>query len=41
MGKENGEWILHGIRGPGQIRTPEELEEISTDDADNTDDTEF
>ena len=27
MGKENGEWILHGIRGPGQIRTPEELED--------------
>ncbi len=27
MGKKNGEWILHGRRGPGQLRTPEELEE--------------
>lgn len=26
MGKENGEWILHGRTGPGQLRTPEELE---------------
>ena len=26
MGKEKGEWILHGRRGPGQLRTPEELE---------------
>ncbi len=27
MGKENGEWILHGRTGPGQIRSPRELEE--------------
>ena len=27
MGKKNGEWILHGRTGPGQIRTSEELEE--------------
>ena len=26
MGKEKGEWILHGRTGPGQLRTPEELE---------------
>ena len=26
MGKENGEWILRGRTGPGQLRTPEELE---------------
>ena len=26
MGKENGEWILRGHTGPGQLRTPEELE---------------
>ena len=26
MGKEKGEWILHGRIGPGQLRTPEELE---------------
>ena len=27
MGKEKGEWILRGHTGPGQIRTPEELED--------------
>ena len=27
MGRENGEWILRGRTGPGQLRTPEELEE--------------
>ena len=27
MGKEKGEWILHGRTGPGQLRTPEELED--------------
>ena len=26
MGKKKGEWILHGRIGPGQLRTPEELE---------------
>ncbi len=26
MGKKKGEWILHGRTGPGQLRTPEELE---------------
>lgn len=27
MNKERGEWILRGCTGPGQLRTPEELEE--------------
>ena len=26
MGWENGEWILRGCTGPGQLQTPEELE---------------
>lgn len=27
MGKENGEWVLRGIRGVGQLRTPQEVED--------------